>query len=174
MCLNETYSKVHRGKHLSDNFPIQNALKQGDALTPLLFSLVLEYTRTIRKVQENQMGLKLNGAYQLLVSADDVNLLGDNTEIIKKNTETLMHTSKDVGVEVNAEKDEYILLSRHQNAGQNYNIKIANLFVQNVAQPKYLGKTAIKQNLIHEGIKRRLNSCNACYHSIENLFLSAV
>jgi hypothetical protein len=56
ICLKETHSKVHLGKHLSDNVPMQNGLKQGDALSPLLFNFALEFN--IRKVQETQVGLK--------------------------------------------------------------------------------------------------------------------
>jgi hypothetical protein len=74
-CLNETYSKLHIGKHLSP-FPIQDGLKEGDALLPLLFIFALEYA--IRKVRKNQVGLKLNETHQLLVYAYVVNLLGDN------------------------------------------------------------------------------------------------
>jgi hypothetical protein len=96
MCLSETYSKVRIGKHLFDSFSIQNGLKQGDALSPLLFNFASEYA--IKKILVNQMGLKLNGTHQLLAYADDVNLLGDNIDTIKKNTETLIDVSKEVGL----------------------------------------------------------------------------
>jgi hypothetical protein len=103
-CLNETYSKIRISE-------------QGDALSPLLFNFALEYA--IRKVQENQMGLKLNGTHQLLPYSDNDNLLGDNTDTINKNTETLIDAGKDVHLETDVEKTKYMLLSCHWNSGQN-------------------------------------------------------
>jgi hypothetical protein len=96
MCLKETCSKSRIGKHFSDTFPIQNDRKQGAALSPLHFNFALQYA--IRKVQENQVGLKLNGTHERLVHADDVNLLGDNTDTIKENTEFIIDASKEVGL----------------------------------------------------------------------------
>jgi hypothetical protein len=89
----------------------------------LLFNFASEYV--IRKVQENQVGLKLNGTHQLLVYVDGMNLLGDNIGTLKRTTQTLIDTSKEVGLEVNTEKTKFMLLSRQQNAGNNHDIMIA-------------------------------------------------
>jgi hypothetical protein len=95
----------------------------------------------------------MNGIHQLLAYADDVNLLGDNIDTIKKNAETLIDASKGVGLEINVEKTKYMLLSHHQNVGQNRDIKTGNRSFENVSQFKYLGITVTNQNLIQEEIK---------------------
>ena len=83
-------------------FPIKNDLKKGDALSSLFFNFALEYV--IRRVQVNQDGLKLNGTYQFLIYADDVNILGGSVPTVKENTEALVVASKEIGLEVNADK----------------------------------------------------------------------
>jgi hypothetical protein len=91
-------------------FPNKNALKQGDALLPLLFSSVVEYA--ISGVQVNQGGLKLNGTHWPLVCAGDVSIVGGSILAIKKNTEAVIFASKEIGLEVNAAKTKYMVMSR--------------------------------------------------------------
>jgi hypothetical protein len=117
------------------------------------------------------VGLELSGTHQLLVYVDDVNLLAEILDIIQKNTQTLIDASKEVGLQVNAEKTKYTLLSRQQNAGQNNYIKTGNICFENVEQFRYLGTMITNQNLIQEEIKERLNSSNVCYHSVQNIFV---
>jgi hypothetical protein len=91
-----------------------------------------------------------------------VNLLGDDIGTIKRNI-TVIDTSKEVGLEASTEKTKYMLLSRHQNAGQNHDINIGNRSFENVAEFKYLGMPITNRNLVQEEIKRRLNSGNFFY-----------
>jgi hypothetical protein len=128
----------------------------------IAFQVPLDYT--IRNVQENEVVLKLNGTHQLLAYADDVNLLGDNIVTLKKNIETLIDVGKEVGLEIKVDKSKHMSLSRHQNIGQNRDIKIAKRSFVNVSEFKYFGMTVTILNLIKGEIKRRLNSGNACYH----------
>jgi hypothetical protein len=97
-----------------DAFPIQNGLKQGDALSSF-FNFALECV--IRNENEEQM--ELYGTHQLLVYSH-VNILGQNITI-KKNMETLLQDSMEIGLEVNTEKTKYMIISHHQNGGQNNN-----------------------------------------------------
>jgi hypothetical protein len=99
-------------------------------------------------------------------------LLCDSVNTIKENSETFLEASRDVGLETNAEKTKYMIMSRHPNSGQNQSIRIANESFENVAKFKSLGTTLTNQNDIHDEIKSRLNSGNACYYSVQNLLSS--
>jgi hypothetical protein len=108
------------------------------------FNFALKYAN--RKVQEGQAGLKFKGTHHLRTYADNVNLLGDIIETIKKNTETLIDANNGVGLEINLEKTKYVFVSRHQNVGQNQGTEIANRSFENVTLFKYLGDDSRQSN----------------------------
>ena len=100
---------------MSDMFPFKYGLQQGDALSPLLFNFALVYA--VGRVHGKQDGWKSDGKHQLLVYAEDVNILGGSIHTVRKYTDGLVVASKRTGLEVNADKTKYILMSLDQNAG---------------------------------------------------------
>ena len=145
-------------------------MKQGDSLSPLLFNFALEYA--IKRVQVNQDGLKLNGTHQLLAYADDVNILGGSAHSRKENAEALLVAAKEIGLEVNADKTKYKVMSRDRNARRGHSVKIDYISIERMEEFKYLGMTLTDQNSIQEEIKSRLKLGNACYYSVKNLLSS--
>jgi hypothetical protein len=138
----------------------------------LLFNFALEWA--IRRVQVNQDGLKLNGTHQLLVYDDDVNILGGCAHAIKKKAETLIVSSKEIGLEVNADKTKYMVISQDQNAGLSHSMKTDNRSLEMVEELKYLRTTLTSQNPIKEEMKSRMKSGSACYHSVQNPLSSSL
>jgi hypothetical protein len=136
----------------------------------LIFNFALGYA--IRRVQVIQDGFKLNGTHQRLVYADDVNILGGSVRTVKENAEALALASKETGLEVNADKTKYTVMSRDQTAGRCHSMKTDCSSFEMVEEFKYFGTTLANQHTIQEEIICRLKSGNACYHSVQNLLCS--
>ena len=115
--------------------------------------------------------MKLNGTHQLLAYAHDVNILGGSIHTVKENPEALVVATKEIGLEVNADKTKYMVMSREQTAGLSHTKNVDNNSIERVEEFKYLGTTVTKQNSIQKEIKSRLKLRNACYHSVHKLFL---
>jgi len=98
--------------------------------------------------------------------------LGGSVDTVKKTAETLVAATKEIGLEVNAHKSKHMTVSRDQNAGRIYRMKIDNNFTERVEEFKYLGTPLTNQNSIREEIKSSLKLGNACYYSVQNILSS--
>jgi hypothetical protein len=136
----------------------------------LLFNFALEYA--IKRVQVNQDGLILNDTHQLLAYTDDVNILGGSVYTVKENAVALVVATKEIGLEVNADKTKYMVMSQDRNTGWDDSVKTDNSSIERVEEFKYLGTMLTDQNSIQEEIKSRLKLGHACYHSVQNLLSS--
>jgi len=96
----------------------------------MLFNFALDYA--IRRVHVNQDGLKLNCTNQLLAYADDVNILGGSINTLKENAEALVAATRETGLEASADKTEYMVMSRDQNAGRIQSVRIDDSTLERV------------------------------------------
>ena len=133
-----------------------------------MFNILIEFgipmkllCYAIKRIQVNKDGMKLNGAHHFLVYADDVIMLGGTVNTMKEKAEALIMARKETGVEINADKTKYIIMSRDQNAGQSHNMKTDNRSLESAEKFKYLGTTLTNQNSIQEEITSGLMSENA-------------
>ena len=119
----------------------------------------------MNKLQPTGAGVTqtLNGTHQFLVYAD-VNILGGMVHTVKGIAKALIVDSKQIGLEVTADKTKYMVMSREQTAGISHTVKVDNSSIERVEEFKYWGTTLTNQNSIQEEIKSRLNLGNACYH----------
>ena len=88
--------------------------------------------------------------------------------------ETLVVATKEIGLEVNADKTKYMVMCREQTAGLSHTMKVDDSSIERAEEFKYLGTTLTNQNSIQKEIKRRLKLGNACYHSVQNLLSSTL
>ena len=99
-------------------------------------------------------------------------MLGGSIHTVKENA--LVVATKEIGLEVNADKTKYMAVSREHTAGLSHTMKVDNSSIERVEEFKYLGTTLTNQNSIQEEIKSRLKLGNACYHSVQNLLSSSL
>ena len=102
----------------------------------------------------------------------NVNILGGSVHTVKENAKALVVATKEIGLEVNADKTKYLVMSRDRNVGRGHSVKTDNSSIERVEAFKYLGTTLTAQTSIQGEIKRRLKLGNACYHSVQNLLFS--
>ena len=134
----------------------------------LLFNFTLECA--IRKIQEANLGLDMNGTYQVLAYTDDVNLICDDIRAIERNGDVLLNACKDIGLAINTGKTKYMEIGRHRDMIPNAHIKIGSNSYQKVKTFQYLGSLLTNQHSIQEEIKFRLKAGNSCY-SVQTLFV---
>jgi len=110
--------------------------------------------------------------YAFLTYANGVNMLGGSIHTLKENAEALVAATREIGLEISADKTKYMVMTRDQNAGRNHSVRINNSTFETMEEFKYLGTTLTHQNSIPEEIKSRSRLGNACYQSVQNLLSS--
>ena len=167
LCMEDTYNIVTYKGRKSDPFQITSGLKQGDALSPLLFNLALE--KVVRKVKEDCV---IGGTSKMLGYADDIDIIGENEQ---KTLEILTHLkekAQQMGLVINQDKTEYMVISREGTTKNSGHMQIDNMTIKRTETYRYLGTIFNCSNIIREEIQARINSGNKIYYALQHLLKS--
>ncbi|KAJ0176515.1 hypothetical protein K1T71_007694 [Dendrolimus kikuchii] len=130
--------RVRVGNELSDEFEVITGLKQGDALSPMLFNLVLEHV--LKRLLTLEPGLQLKSTHKVIGYVDDLALLGESREQVEQAAKILEEEAKKVGLKINHEKTEYLHMKRYRNIYlPRQNLHVGDVMYKGVAKFNYLG-----------------------------------
>ncbi|KAL4082425.1 hypothetical protein QTP88_021321 [Uroleucon formosanum] len=166
-CNTNTMCKVKFGNGTSDRFEVSTGLKQGDALSPVLFNLALE--KVIRSMPMRQ-DMELLSNSTLLAYADDIVIIGSTRQDVAIRTNDLLKAAKPMGLEVNQDKTKYLVMTR--GTRDISDLVVENYTFQQVENFKYLGANINQYNYMHNEIKIRISVANKGYYALEKLFKS--
>ena len=171
MTLSARKGKIAMLGELANCFSIKRGVKQGDALSTILFNVVLE--RAIRGMEINPGGTIYNRTSQILAYADDVVIISRSGQELRHMFMQLESESKKVGLKINESKTKYMITSRSTNKWSHLNeLRIENFGFERVNRFKYLGSLITENNVITEEIKERLKDGNKCYGALLPLMKS--
>ncbi|KAL4085250.1 hypothetical protein QTP88_027109 [Uroleucon formosanum] len=151
----------------SGDFEVKSGLRQGDALSSILFNIVLE--RVVRDMHETRE-MDLNGKGTLLAYADDIVILGDSQNEVEASINKLIKSSKRMGLIINESKIKYMIMSRRSRILQN--LAVGEYTFEQVEDFKYLGVNLNNKNDMHNEIRLRLNAANRGYYAMSKMFSS--
>lgn len=168
-CMENSKCKIKIGTFISDSFEVQSGVRQGDGLSPILFNFVLE--KALQKLRNENIGISLgNYKINLLAYADDIVILGQTEDDIRKLFKLLEDETRITGLKINSDKTKYMQISRNpNNIGS---LKIDDWEFQKVDEFKYLGSIINEFGLFGKEIEHRLITANKCYYSLHKLLSS--
>jgi len=166
-CNTETKCRVKFANTLSESFEVRAGLRQGDALSPILFNLALEKVIRSLPARQNMEILEQN---TILAYADDIVIIGSSRIDVETRTADLIKAAEPIGLKVNQEKTKYLVVSREERALDD--MLVDGYVFQQVTDFKYLGTNINNRNNMHNEIKLRIASGNKGYYALAKLFKS--
>jgi len=157
---------------MSEEFRVENGLRQGDALSPMLFNIALEYV--VRAVIESNIGVKIQENTEVMIMAyvDDIMIVAESEANLKTTTADLIEKSKDMGLVINESKTKYMILSRKIH--NQTELAVGQMRFERVETFKYLGVGLDTTNGGHNEVQRRITAANRCFGMLRPLFKSRI